>query len=301
MKAKDLYYRNQGGAPLGGVITALIVGLIAAIILGGLYTVAVWFVPLIYINILFAVALGVLLGKSVGLGAIKGKVRSVGPVLLIALIAALVAEYVQWATYLTLFAHAGDSTSFGSGSSRIDLVSTSFSASVFLYWLGHPGDMITMAQAIAQEGVWSIKNHVPTGVELYAVWGIEALIIIGFTLGFAREQINKPYSESADCWMGKQVMPAALPYIEQPKEFIGQLEAGNYDVILNSETIPDDAKASRAKLTIYSCPEDSYAYLSITNFKAVKKKVKSAHILKYFKLEKSAALRLAQHVGGSIA
>lgn len=296
---EQTYYKNAGGAPLGGMVLTLVIGIIGAVILGGVYAAAIWFGPFLYLNILFVIVFGILLGMVVGKAALKGHLRSLGMVLLLALVVALIAEYVQWAAYITLFAHAGEATTFGSGKSAFGLVSTSFDFTTFAYALAHPLDMYTLANAIALEGFWSFDNYMPVGPALWAIWGAELLIIIIACLISARKQVDRPYSENTGCWMDKQELPSALPYIQDPKEFARQLEAGNYKMILEAETMPDNKRESRAKLTLFSCPNDSHAYLSATNFKAVKKKVKTAKVMKYLKLDYAHAQRIVRHMGAS--
>ncbi len=297
MRTSQRYYQNMGGAPLGGIITVLAAGAIAAFILGGVYAAAIWFSPSIYLNVFFAVGFGLLMALALGKAALKGKVRSAGVLVLLALIVACIGVYVQWAAYITLFNHAAQSTQMGSGRSAFSLVATSFEIETFAYALSHPEEMFGLIEYINAEGFWSYNSHYPTGWELWGLWGAEAILVIAATMFSVRRHIDLPFSDNAGCWMNKQALPSALPFMEDPKAVASQLEQQNFDSILLAPPSPDDKTLSRAKVIMYSCLGDENAYLSITNFAVKKKKTKETPVIKFLRVDQAMASRIRQRLG----
>ena len=309
MTNSQLYYRHAGKAPLGGIIIALLVGLVGASILAVAYAFAIWYDPIAYLNIVICFVFGLLLAYMAGKGAKLGKIRSSGMAMFIALVVALAALYVHWAAYLTLLNHAGGATSFGSGKNAISIVGSSFDFMTFYYFLIHPMELSQVMQYLNMGGFWSYQNFTPTGMALWAMWGLEAAIIIIMALYHVRQAADKPFSEKAECWMEEDKLPASLAFFSDAQDTRRRLEQGDLSPVLQAQTLtPEDKNTSRAKLSLYACSGDENAYLSVQNIevrftdkKQKKKKTTHTDVVKFLRLNKSGADKIRQQFGATRA
>jgi hypothetical protein len=63
-------------------------------------------------------------------------------------------------------------------------------------------------------GPWSIFSWTPSGFGLWAIWGIEALLIVGIGTGFAHTITDAPFCEDTGQWTTETKLPthfAPLP------------------------------------------------------------------------------------------
>lgn len=183
------HYMHSGKAPAGGVLLTLVGGLITGIIMGAVYGFLIYWSPFVYINAIITLVCGVGLGMTVGGLAKVGKLRNAGLVTVLALVVALAAYYVHWPVWVGLMTEAQVTA---------------------------PGELWAFISAINAMGPWSIFGWTPTGFALWAIWGVEAIVIIGGGVLLARGVIDVPFCEDTNQWATETVLPEQFALIESP-------------------------------------------------------------------------------------
>lgn len=170
---QSTHYQHSGTAPLGGILLTITSGLVAASILGAIYGFLIYWSPFVYINFFITLGFGIGLGTSVGGLAKLGKIRSISVVTGLALAIVLFAWYAHWVVWSRLITEV-----------LVLNVAT----------------LSRLLATIADLGAWSIFSWTPTGFALWAIWGIEALMIVGIgTLG-AAGVVDVPFCEDTGQW-----------------------------------------------------------------------------------------------------
>jgi len=236
----SLYYEESGKVPSVGAGIALVLGSLSAVILSVVYAYASNFIPIIYLNVLLTIGLGLGVGFSVGKGAEIGKIRNQTIVIILSVIAALIASYFAWVTTVYLW----------------------MGSQILLF---NPLDLWGVIQIASEEGVWSLKGSTPTGGALYAVWGIETIIIIG---GAAMSGLgthpSQPFCESCDKWTKERELTNHLGHPEDFEAFVKALEAKNFDplIVLRNADLGHPVHLKVDLIDCPSCPK--VHYLTIT-------------------------------------
>src|SRR5205823_5628413 len=90
------YYEHSGKTPLTGLTLAALCGLGTAVVLGVVYSYAVVFIPIVYLNVLLTVIFGCAIGGAVTWAAKFGHVRSRLLPAVVGLFCGLIGLYVAW-------------------------------------------------------------------------------------------------------------------------------------------------------------------------------------------------------------
>jgi hypothetical protein len=196
------YYQHSGRfEPTGPVLMALL-GAAGAVVLGTAYGPLIFINPFIYVSALGTVGFGIGVGYMVGLGARWGHVRSMAIVNVLAVCAALLANYAGWVSWIYALSE--------------------WEALIF-----SPKILIEVIQAVAKEGAWSIgSGDAPvTGIALYAIWLVEAALIIGACVWWARKTImHLPFCETCKAWVTKAEALPKFAYLLGASKLTEQLE-----------------------------------------------------------------------------
>ncbi|UOQ72584.1 hypothetical protein [Hymenobacter cellulosilyticus] len=286
----NLYYQPSKRITIGGVLSFLLLGAVAAVPLAFVYVYATWYIPFIYINVLLTVGFGA--GLAIVLKGLTtlGKLRNPALVGWLAIVVGLWAWYVQWALYLTLVNGAGETESLGS---RASFTHTTFNADVFLSLLTQPGIVLGMLPRLAENGTWSIFTVTFSGVALYLVWFIELAIILFCAWALAHSQAATPFSETAGQWAEKLTFPVTTAAFADAAATKAALEAADW-THLQPLAPGEEASSSFGRLHLYHVPQDEdCCYLSLENVTIEvddkgKTSEKTTDVLEY--------LRVAPHV-----
>ena len=149
------YYAHSGKFGLMGPIYMLVMGTVGSLVLSAVYGYAIYYIPFIYLNFLITLGFGACVGFLVGYGGKLGKVRNPGMLLIFGLAFGMFAEYAGWVSWI-------------------------FALSKQQALALQPLDIWAVVMLVGQEGAWSIFGWTPTGASLFAIWAIEAVMIIGF-------------------------------------------------------------------------------------------------------------------------
>ena len=91
-------YRHSGAMPPLGILLIVATGVVASCVLGVIYSFVRVYIPIIYFNFLFALALGWAIGRTVILAAKTGKVRNTHLLGIYGAAFGLLALYAAWAS-----------------------------------------------------------------------------------------------------------------------------------------------------------------------------------------------------------
>lgn len=219
MSQNTLYYSHSGKTPALSIALTLLFGLIAALILGVVYGYAIYYIPFIYLNFFITLGFGALVGMAIGMGGKLGKARNPKFYSVIGLLVGLFAAYIGWVFYF----YAGSGQSF------------------LPYQLN---ELWTNMQFLTYTGSWSIFGWTPTGWQLYAIWLIEALMIVGtstlIALGFVE---STPFCENCETWIENDQVIEGFENIEDRESFKASLEQGQIEQVTQLEQAAKDSNS----------------------------------------------------------
>jgi len=255
----SLYYQPSNKAPLGGALSFLLFGTIAAALLAWVYVYAIWYIPFVYINFFICVGMGFVLGAVLMTLVRLGRLRNPAVVTGLGLVVGLAAVYLEWSVYLTLFFN---STTTGAGADAD--TSTSFSNHLFADIVSHPRALWAAMIKINETGTWTLKGATAKGGFLWFVWAVEALIIAGSALLLARSQALDPFSETSKQWADEEALAQPADYAPDADAMRRALETGQFQAL--TPCGGDAAAASFARLKLHSVPNDTTCqYLTLEN------------------------------------
>ena len=223
------YHKNSGSFGVLSPVYISVFGILSAIILGTIYAYAVFYIPFIYLNFLLTLGLGLVLGNIIGFAGKIGKARNKKLMLVSGIVVGLISLYVAWAAWILAL----------SGHQALVL---------------SPVILIQVLGEVGKEGVWSMFGYTPTGVVLYAIWLIEAGMIVWFTVVACKDFMGEtPFCERCSCWAEEkfEIWPLSLP--EDPEQVREQMEHGELDGLKALSPQPEGT-AAYSSLTLRSCP-----------------------------------------------
>ncbi|WP_299462031.1 hypothetical protein [uncultured Microscilla sp.] len=209
------YYKNSGIIPPLAPVLMLTLGVAATWVMAFIYAYAIAYIPFIYISFILTAIFGLGIGVTVNLCGQFGKARNTTFTMTSALVLGLFGVYACWAVW---FKAQGAKTG------------------LFI----SPDILFKLVQFIAAEGAWSIFDSTPTGGALYAVWGIEAAIIIGVALFMVNSSANDtPFCEECKQWADQEKVVGPLAPIMDTHAFKSRIEQGHFQAILDLPLIED--------------------------------------------------------------
>lgn len=216
LQVSGRYYRHSGAFGFRGLIYMLALGAIGAVVLGLIYAYAIEYIPLVYLNMLLVIGYGTAIGACVHFGAKWGKVRNGALLLLGGAVAGLLAEYTNWVWWI--FAYSKQE--------------------VFVFM---PADLWQVIQDVNEQGAWSIFDSTPTGWELWAYWGMEAVVIVGMSIFAAWVTLSSlPFCEACGRWVDGKDTLSPLDAVDDRKTFKSKLELGDYAPLKALKRLPEE-------------------------------------------------------------
>ncbi|MGA9523942.1 MAG: hypothetical protein WBV82_20945, partial [Myxococcaceae bacterium] len=98
------------------------------------------------------------------------------------LVVALASYYLSWAVWMFAFLHRQDVDA-----NLLEIVT-------------QPGALWELIGKVNEVGAWSIKGATPTGVALWVLWALEAVLVIGAAVLLAHVSLDTPYCETCRLW-----------------------------------------------------------------------------------------------------
>jgi hypothetical protein len=106
-----------------------------------------------------------------------------------------------------------------------------------------PYSLFNLIHEISIRGAWSIKKTTPTGIVLYIVWAIEAIIIVGAAGATALLSSDSPYCEMCKKWVETKDTITRLEPILKKDELISKLEQGNFESLKSLNKLENTERA----------------------------------------------------------
>ncbi len=263
------YYKLSGAAPIGGIFSAASISGTAALLAGAVYGIFDHYNPLIYINFLGTLFLSAGVGGIAHRRIISGRIRNRAVSVLLGFFAATTFLYGSWVSFI--------------------LAVSSWEGLIL-----NPLALSDVIQVFAMMGLWSLKNHTPTGWELYICWLIEAGVIYWFVLS-ATLETQPPYCE--DCDERTECNLEKHPFATRPAPLLREeLESEHYDPLLEVlQTEPDPRAFMTA--SINACPRcGEAAFLRVSEItvttKDGKDEVKEAIVVPWIKVDSQNRARM---------
>ena len=265
------HYQHSGKAPLASVLMTLIGGLVAGVVLGGIYGFLLFWSPFVYINALITFGFGYGLALAVGSLAKLGKIRNSGVLTAIALIVALVAYHVHWNVWVGRMVQ---------GETVDDL------------WA-----FISMLNAV---GPWEIFGWTPTGFALWAIWGLEALVIVGIGTFSAHGVIDVPFCEETRQWTTEKALSGQFAPVAETTRIDSPV------ALLQSLRPADGADGAYAEVSIATAKGSELRCVSLENVVVSvndegKEETEKSNIVKYMLFDRDSfenLMKLAQPAAG---
>jgi len=206
MNEGELYYKHSGRYGPVGVVNMLLLGGIAAVLVGAIYGALSFINPFIYLSFLGTIGVGIATGWAVSLGGRLGKVRNMGVACVCGAIVGLMAIYVNWVSWL-LAASEGE------------------------VLITDPVDLLRALNDITKDGAWSLVGWTPTGIMLWLFWIAEAVVILGVS-AFASSVLlgGRCFCERCGLWAPSRTLKPYV-FVEDVDDFGERLEKRDWSVL----------------------------------------------------------------------
>ena len=226
------FYRESGKFSPVGVIGAVAASAVTAAILGFVYAYAIYYIPIIYLNFFITLAFGAGVGYVAGFMAKSGKTRNTKVVLLLGLVAGVLALYFQWVFW-------------------VGIVFEEVPEIGHVYGLGFLWELIL---AINENGVWGMgsSGEPVTGIVLWIVWGIEAVMIVGAATFVALMVCNGVFCERCNQWADEALGGVNLALSDELNAVLPALSEGHFGG-LKSVPLAGHDDAAYARVDFRSC------------------------------------------------
>ncbi len=242
-----MYYKHSGRFSLGGLLIAAAAGTAASLVLAYLYAHGIILIPEVHLAAAATIAFGALLGAATGYGMIWGKVRNrkIGVALAGAISA--FALYASWAMWIPA------------------ILASQQLQTGWIELAQHPHAVWQLMRLINQDGTWALdKGSATKGLELWAIWALEAVAVIGVAVTTEIGVLNRhAFCEACGLWSkrGAKMLLTVPPNVAQLKR---ALEANNLSPLQSLATATKAADHLRVELE--SCEQcRQFHTMSITH------------------------------------
>lgn len=244
----NLYYKPSGKVNSISILYLLLAIFIAIPILDFIYTYAILYIPIIYLNFLCVAGVAFALGFIANFVIGMGKVRNILVAILFGLLVGIAGLYVSWIIWLSHHFETPYMTFV-----------TDFEA------------LINAVGYANQQGTWGIGRSGGSvdGVMLTIVWIIEAIAMVGFPVFFAYSKAGEPFIENDDSWAEVTAI-GPFEFITNKEKLKQQLETKNYEPVVNMPIATSETDASHSIFNLYHAENRAQAkefYLSVSNMK----------------------------------
>ncbi|MCP3966247.1 MAG: hypothetical protein GY750_06530 [Lentisphaerae bacterium] len=228
MGRNSKYYKHSGSVGLWGPACIVLVGLIGTSVLGVAYGFAIHWIPSIYLSFFIVLGYAIGVGAVVAFAGYLGKVRNMPLLFTSGILIGLFAIYIGWVSWI-------------------------FANPIADFIIYRPDQVWSVIKSISIHGAWSIWGWTPKGFVLYAIWGLEALLILSGTLLIPWTIIGfMPFCEFCKKWIRNTVSLKSLQYIDDPEKLKSNLEDGDFSKLNELKQADESVSHTRAELVF--CP-----------------------------------------------
>ena len=274
------YYKSSGKVSEFFIPYFILLVALSVPILSIAYIYLIYYIPIIYFNVLITIGSGYVFGGLIAHTVRFGKARNPLLVHILTAVAICLFKYIQWCVYIPLVV----SEAYGFSMTFAERFSES------VYYLIRPGEVYEAMRIINEYGVWSFSKTgtVITGVVLLGIWIAEFAIIAASAFSAVRNLILMPYSEASDGWyvdMADSVETDMPEYFESLRR---DLENGNYIELIKLAEAPRSNPAKSMRVTFCKPPQGAEGephYMSISQVVMKKGKANTKSLLKYLSID----------------
>lgn len=157
------YYKHSGQAPLASLLLGLVVGTLTASLVGGIYSYVILYLPIAgFITFILSGGYGAVCGFITAFMLQRGKVRNDALSMGVVMLGQLIGFYVAWAVWVYAF-----------------VMKSEPEAGLTLPMLLNPLLLGKLVAAINETGAWSMSGSTPSGILLWILWALEAVLVFG--------------------------------------------------------------------------------------------------------------------------
>lgn len=255
-----MYFKPSGKIDLVATPIATLVAVASTFVLAFVYTYAIWYIPLIYLNFLITIFTGVAMIFMINKVCYYSKSRNTTFNTALTVICGILFCYFNWGVWLDLVMNSTDSYNLGNTIG----VTVSMSSGHVFSLLAHPEVMFDYAKLINSVGTWGFKSIPVTGWFLTIIWVVEALILIGLpTISILGTKIE-PFCETHNEWSEKDELKFKFQLTENPEQLKSALENANYDDLFALK-LASDGVLDFTKILLYRLNRAQEYFISISN------------------------------------
>jgi hypothetical protein len=225
MSAETLQtYQPSGKFAPAGLVVPLVAAAVVSFPLGILYSLALRWIPFVYINLLATCAYGFALGWLARVTLMRAHVRHAGLATLLGVAVGCIGIYFEWSGFI--YAAWEDGPLFSP-----------------------PGAILGAMAYLYEHGSWGMKSGGNvTGPFLAFVWLCEAGAILVFPVLMARALVtDTPYCEKSRCWLDEEKKIDTLEAIADPAQRAA-LKAGDIMPVVQAKPRGDGTVHTRLLL-----------------------------------------------------
>lgn len=274
MMNSDSYYKVSWKYSIFWLICFIIFWLIGSIFFALVYSLANWFDPLIYFQVVIIFARIWLISWFINKLVYIFKIRNKLIIYIFGVIFVFISLYIHWSIYTALGVNTTGVNNIWSWSHKIwiSYISTDFVKIIsdILWIIVKPSIIIQNMKYLFDNWSWSIWSSIISGWFLLAIWVLEGLIFGIYTLVSLPNQVNYPFSEVCHKRFdqkvsGKLKMPLDVKSENDLSMIKQELEKWSYFFLKQLKKWWVDL-AEYCELRIYILDDDiDHAYVSIDN------------------------------------
>lgn len=218
------YYKSSNKFSPIAILIFLLLSITIFPLLAFVYSLAVWYIPIIYINFIITIAIAVITAIVVNKILIPyGKLRSVPLAIMFGALSGMVVIYLAWVVHIDLQINISDVI----GNQRMGVAVSTVDIRQALHFASHPAETFDIIGILYEYGSWSLFGINMSGFPLAAVWIIELGIVTILSAFAAIEPASRPYCEDSKDWFKKSIRGPFKPILNRP-EFVQRVENGDH-------------------------------------------------------------------------
>ena len=240
-------YKHSKYTNPSSIFILLVLSTIGTLILSAIYSYAIHYIPLVFLNVICTIFFGYFTGIIIGISGKIAKIRNSTVLTVYGIIFGLFAVYSSWVIWLfELFQRQG--------------------------WTFNPVTILHIMQFLSIEGVWSSGSFTPTGFLLYIIWFVEAAIIVGGCIYASSTYIkNDAFCEKCNAWVKDRHVLPNLNYTYNSNKLKNLLHQGQFSA-LSDLKIQDPPNDSYTAVELSKCSNCDELYLLTVNIVEIIKK-----------------------------
>lgn len=253
VKTNNYYYKESGIASPISIFLVMISSFFSIILLSFFYSLGIAHLPIIYFNFLLAIGFGFSISFVSRIFTIIFKLRNRKKTIIITIILAIIAIYLQWVSYLFIISF-----------NHIDFNLFIKNTGLFLHIFSRPDLVLIEIININRIGLWGIGTSGINirGIVLWLIWIVEAGIIVFIAWNNFRQFNILPFSEKDSKWFKKEVIDFDFEHIAFKKKFVESFGLNSIETI-NELKRGDGLRHS--KITMFTSDTESKNIITIDN------------------------------------